>query len=301
MGGLSPPGLSEVAHDWTMVTLCGISPQRVHLKRGPQKMASDSSILPMGMTDFIGTREDNDVFKTIGDYWHPVSIITAVSLLWQLRKWKKWGYKSNNTASINTLRLGRNGSHFPDILQMHFPFNENGWISITISLKFGPKGLINNIPAMVQIMAWCRSGDKPLSESMMVSLLTHITLPQWVNTWPNAVQTTFFQFIFMYVNCALISIKFVSKGPITKKSAIVQIMAWCRTRPSPQHSPQLTIKLYHVFFYCQHDENNGFPGTHQENAAMFQWTYGCYCIFTIFLFHNCMFHWKHSLLGSVHV
>ena len=31
-------------------------------------------------------------------------------------------------------------------------------------------------------MAWCRPGDKPLSESMMVRLLTHIcvTRPQWV-------------------------------------------------------------------------------------------------------------------------
>ena len=32
-------------------------------------------------------------------------------------------------------------------------------------------------------MAWCRVGDKPLSEPMVVSLLTHIcvTRPQWVN------------------------------------------------------------------------------------------------------------------------
>ena len=29
------------------------------------------------------------------------------------------------------------------------------------------EGLIDNIPALVQIMAWCRSGDKPLSEPMM--------------------------------------------------------------------------------------------------------------------------------------
>ena len=38
------------------------------------------------------------------------------------------------------------------------------------------------IPALVQIMAWRRPGDKPLSEPMMVSLLTHIcvTRPQWV-------------------------------------------------------------------------------------------------------------------------
>ena len=36
-----------------------------------------------------------------------------------------------------------------------------------ISLKFVPRGPINNIPALVQIMAWHRAGDKPLSEPMM--------------------------------------------------------------------------------------------------------------------------------------
>ena len=45
--------------------------------------------------------------------------------------------------------------------------NENVWIPIKISLKFVPKGPINNIPALVQIMAWRRTGDKPLSEPMM--------------------------------------------------------------------------------------------------------------------------------------
>ena len=45
-----------------------------------------------------------------------------------------------------------------------------------ISLKFVPKGLINIIPALVQILAWRRSGDKPLSEPMLVGLLTHICL-----------------------------------------------------------------------------------------------------------------------------
>ena len=68
-----------------------------------------------------------------------------------------------------------------DIFKCIF-FNENVWISITISMKFAPKGPINDIPALVQIMAWRRPGDKPLSEPMMVSLLTHlcVTRPQWV-------------------------------------------------------------------------------------------------------------------------
>ena len=65
--------------------------------------------------------------------------------------------------------------------QTHF-FNENVRIFIKISLTFVPKGPINDNPALVQIMAWRRSGDKPLSEPMTVSLLTHIyvTRSQWV-------------------------------------------------------------------------------------------------------------------------
>ena len=45
--------------------------------------------------------------------------------------------------------------------------NEYVWISIKISLKFVPGGPINNVPALVQIMAWRRLGDKPLSEPMI--------------------------------------------------------------------------------------------------------------------------------------
>ena len=56
---------------------------------------------------------------------------------------------------------------------MHF-FNENVWIAIKISLKFIPKGPINNILALVQVMAWRRPGNKQLSEPMLVCLLTHM-------------------------------------------------------------------------------------------------------------------------------
>ena len=83
---------------------------------------------------------------------------------------------------INTLRPRRNEQHFAGDIFKRIFFNENVWISIKISLKFVPNGPINNIPALVQIMAWCRLGDKPLSELMVVSLPTHIcfTRPQWV-------------------------------------------------------------------------------------------------------------------------
>ena len=75
-----------------------------------------------------------------------------------------------------------NGRHFSDDIFKCLFLNENVLISIKISLKFVAKGQINNIPALVQIMAWCRPGDKPLSEPMMVVLPTHIcvTRPPWV-------------------------------------------------------------------------------------------------------------------------
>ena len=52
-----------------------------------------------------------------------------------------------------------------------------------ISLNFVPKDPINNIPALVQIMAWHEPGNKSLSKPMMTTLLTHIclNLSQWVN------------------------------------------------------------------------------------------------------------------------
>ena len=87
---------------------------------------------------------------------------------------------------VNTLRPRQKGRHFADDIFKCIFLNEHVWIPIKISLKFVPKDPINNIPALVQIMAWRRPGDKPLSESMMVNLPTHIcvTRPQWVNITP---------------------------------------------------------------------------------------------------------------------
>ena len=85
---------------------------------------------------------------------------------------------------LNTLRPRQNGRRIADDTFNRIFVNENFSISIKCSLKFVPKGPINNIPALVQIMAWRRPGDKPLSEPMMVRLLTHICIarPQWVLT-----------------------------------------------------------------------------------------------------------------------
>ena len=62
---------------------------------------------------------------------------------------------------LNTLR--QNGRHFPDDIFKLIFLNENVWILMNISLQFVSKGPINNIPTLVQVMAWRRPGDKPIS------------------------------------------------------------------------------------------------------------------------------------------
>ena len=79
---------------------------------------------------------------------------------------------------VNTLRLRQNGRRIADDTFKRIFLNETIIISIKISLKFVSKGPIDNIPALVQIMAWRRLGDKPLSEPMAISLLTHICVTQ---------------------------------------------------------------------------------------------------------------------------
>ena len=110
-----------------------------------------------------------------------------------LTHWQFWLAPSHSgimglSHYVNTLRPRQNGRHFPDNILKWIFLNENVWISIKISLKFVPRGPINSIAALVQIMDWCQPGDKPLSEPMMVRLLMHIcvTRPQWIRSSDNA-------------------------------------------------------------------------------------------------------------------
>ena len=68
---------------------------------------------------------------------------------------------------INTLRPRQRGLRFPvDIFIAIFVYKDYCGLN-NILLKFVPKDPMNNIPALVHIMAWRRSGDMPSSEPMM--------------------------------------------------------------------------------------------------------------------------------------
>ena len=76
-----------------------------------------------------------------------------------------WGRDKMAAVSQTTLS---NSFSWMKMLKFRWRFHSNLFLGVQLTIS-------------VQIMAWRRSGDKPLYETMMVSLLTHlcITRPQW--------------------------------------------------------------------------------------------------------------------------
>ena len=83
------------------------------------------------------------------------------------RHWPLWSVNSPQKGPVQHWGRDKMANTSQTTLWIAF-FNEIIGISITISLKFVPMGPINNIPALNQIMAWRRPGDKPLFKQMLV-------------------------------------------------------------------------------------------------------------------------------------
>ena len=121
--------------------------------------------------------------------------MTNIESLQEPRYVRGWEMKANDawengprslysycSIHFDTLRPCQNGRHFTgDPIRFIF-LNKTVKISIKISLEFVPKGQMNKILALVQIMAWRRPGDKSFSGPMIVRLPTYIciTRAQWV-------------------------------------------------------------------------------------------------------------------------
>ena len=162
--------------------------------KGQWRRALMFSLIYVWVNDWVNNRKASDLRRYRVHYDVTVMSYTTVAAravihVWLfLYQWSNSNIGDKTRWTLNSLRPRQNGRHFADDIFKCIFFNENVWIFIKISLKFVPRGPINNIPALVQIMAWRRPGDKPLSETMMVRSLTHIcvTRPQWVKEiWYN--------------------------------------------------------------------------------------------------------------------
>ena len=108
--------------------------------------------------------------------WNQVMTASHTMIIWipLMNEYVKF-----DVVSINTLRPRQNGCQFPDNNFKCILLNENRSIWIKISLKFVPKGPINNIPAVVEIMAWhrrarhCFSGSPSSWCTELCSCLLH--------------------------------------------------------------------------------------------------------------------------------
>ena len=91
----------------------------------------------------------------------------------------------------------QNRCHFADAIFKCIFVNENVWILIKISLKFFPKGPINNIPALVQIMT--RWVDERFfhrnSNALKISFCSH----------PRSGQVIPLKFCTCYDTCAVVA------------------------------------------------------------------------------------------------
>ena len=147
---------------------------------------------------------------------------------------------------FNTLRPRQNGRH-------------------KISLNFVPKGPINNITALVQIMAWRRPGYlkqwwliyRRIYASLGLNELKPFLLDrhhsEWVNTLSPRQDGCHFPdiFICIFLNenvwiLIKISLKFVPKGPINKIPSLVQIRIWRRPGTKQLSEPMMVSLLTHI-------------------------------------------------------
>ena len=99
-----------------------------------------------------------------------------LEFFWDLSWFSRWGYsKWVFMWMISILRLRQNGCHIShfifitdNIFKKSCSWNETSDFPKKILLQYVPQCVINNKPALVQIMVSGCICDKPLSESMMI-------------------------------------------------------------------------------------------------------------------------------------
>ena len=91
------------------------------------------------------------------------------------KSWYEWSMFILKWIESTTHAPGQNRHHFADIFKCIF-MNENFCTLIWISLKFVSKGPIES--TLIQIMAWRRTGDKPLPEPILTQF-NDAYMPHW--------------------------------------------------------------------------------------------------------------------------
>ena len=86
-------------------------------------------------------------------YWQYRWHVGCLVICWDLvtAEFCYGGLENQSGWPLNTLRPRQNGRHFADDIFKCIFLNKNVWFPTKITLKFIPKGLINNISALAKI------------------------------------------------------------------------------------------------------------------------------------------------------
>ena len=119
------------------------------------------------LLDWMGLQRQPD-----SEWLHVQCTIDASALFWCgyiliFLNGLTWFIFPHSCSCLTHLPRRQNGSYFADDIFKCIFLHENAWISVGFSPDFVPKGPIGNYPALVQIMAWRRKNDKPLSEPIL--------------------------------------------------------------------------------------------------------------------------------------
>ena len=110
----------------------------------------------------------------------------CLSMHWWIQCWTEWDLVLTHWG------WDKMAANFADNICKWIFLKENCCIMIKISLRYICKGPIYANPALVQIMAPRRTGDKSLSEPMIALFGDYASLwPRWVKgTWQHTCQVT---------------------------------------------------------------------------------------------------------------
>ena len=87
--------------------------------------------------------------------------------------------RPSTNMAINSSPPGQNARRFRDDIFRSIFVNEKLYTLIKISPRVVPKGTFDNKPALVQVMAWRRTGDKPLPEIVLTQFTDAHMRHQW--------------------------------------------------------------------------------------------------------------------------
>ena len=128
----------------------------------------------------------------------------------------KFHHRIVKTHKVVTLRSRQNGWHFADDSSKYIFLNENERNLNKNSLNFIPKGPVNNIPALVQLMAWRRPGASHYQNQLWLICFINDSYSIFPTAWWRHQMETFSALLAICAGNSPVPGEFPTQRPVTR-------------------------------------------------------------------------------------